>query len=54
VNISDLNRLSKTTLIMCINLQTNLQYIREMTIWDFLDLCMDYKEVSEDMKRHGK
>jgi len=39
---------------MCINLQTNLQYLREMIIWDFLDLCMDYKEISGDMKRHGK
>ena len=48
-------RIGKTTLIMCMNLQTNLQYIREMTIWDFLDQCIDYKEISEDMKkRNGK
>ena len=39
---------------MCMNLQTNLQYIREMSLWDFLDLCVDYKEVSKDMKKHGK
>ena len=39
---------------MCINLQTGLDWIRGLSVLDFLDICLDYKEALEDMKRHGK
>ena len=39
---------------MSINLQTGLNYLRGLSVFDFLDICADYREAMEDMKRHGK
>jgi hypothetical protein len=52
--LNDFSGLGKVTVAMCINLQTGLDWIRGLSVFEFADLCMDYKEALEDMKRHGK
>ena len=54
MSLNDLSNLGKTTVALCINLRTGLDYIRGLSVFDLIDLCVDYKEALEDMKRHGK